>query len=35
VVRIVDRQTNEVIQQIPPEYVLRMAQELKTAQAIG
>lgn len=35
VVRIVDRQTNELIQQIPPEYVLRMAQELKAAEAIG
>ncbi len=26
-VRIVSRQTGEVIQQIPPEYVLRMAEE--------
>lgn len=31
VVRIVDRTTNELIQQIPPEYVLRMAQDLKGA----
>jgi flagellar protein FlaG len=31
VVRIVDRQTREVIQQIPAEYVLRMAEELKRA----
>jgi uncharacterized FlaG/YvyC family protein len=29
-VRIVDRDTNELIQQIPPEYVLRMAEDLKT-----
>jgi uncharacterized FlaG/YvyC family protein len=29
VVRIVDRITNEVIRQIPPEYILRMAQDLK------
>ena len=29
VVRVVDRKTNELIQQIPPEYVLRMAQDLK------
>ena len=28
-VRVVNRQTNEVVLQIPPEYVLRMAQELK------
>ena len=28
-VRIVSRRTGEVIQQIPPEYVLRMAEELK------
>ncbi len=30
VVRIIDKETREVIQQIPPEYVLRMAEELKT-----
>mgnify|MGYP000069548823 CR=1 FL=1 len=28
-VRIVDRDTREVIRQIPPEYVLRMAEDLK------
>jgi uncharacterized FlaG/YvyC family protein len=28
VVRIVNRKTNEVISQIPPEYVLRLAEEL-------
>lgn len=29
VVRIVDRKTREVVQQIPAEYVLRMAEKLK------
>jgi uncharacterized FlaG/YvyC family protein len=29
VVRVVNRQTEEVISQIPAEYVLRMAQDLK------
>ncbi len=28
-VRIVDRKTNEVLMQVPPEYVLRMAQDLQ------
>ena len=28
-VRVVNRQTNEVVLQIPPEYVLRMAEELR------
>lgn len=28
-VRVVNRQTNEVVLQIPPEYLLRMAEELK------
>jgi len=28
-VRLVDRNTNEVIRQIPPEYVLRIAAELR------
>jgi uncharacterized FlaG/YvyC family protein len=28
VVRIVNRKTNEVISQIPPEYVLRLAEDL-------
>ncbi len=28
-VRIIDRKTNEVIRQIPPEYVLRMAEYLE------
>lgn len=29
VIRIVNRQTKEVIEQIPPEYVLRIAEDLK------
>ncbi|HEY2016536.1 MAG TPA: flagellar protein FlaG [Bryobacteraceae bacterium] len=29
IVRVVDRNTNEVISQIPPEYVLRLAQDSK------
>ena len=29
VLQIVDRQTREVISQLPPEYVLRMAAEVK------
>jgi flagellar protein FlaG len=29
VVRVVNRKTNEVISQIPPEYVLRLAQDVK------
>lgn len=29
VVRLIDRKTNEVIRQIPPEYILRMAEELR------
>jgi uncharacterized FlaG/YvyC family protein len=28
VIRLVDRRTNEVVSQLPPEYVLRVAQEL-------
>lgn len=32
VVRILDRKTKEVIRQIPPEYVLRMAEELDGRQ---
>jgi flagellar protein FlaG len=32
VIRIVDRATKEVIRQLPPEYLLRMAQDL-SAQA--
>jgi len=29
VVRVVNRNTNEVISQIPPEYVLRLAEDLR------
>ena len=29
IVRIVNRDTNQVIRQIPPEYALRMAEDLK------
>lgn len=29
VVRIVSRKTGEVVQQIPPEYVLRIAEQIK------
>ncbi|HTP85653.1 MAG TPA: flagellar protein FlaG [Bryobacteraceae bacterium] len=28
-VRVVNRQTNEVVMQIPPEYLLRMAEDLR------
>ena len=30
VIRVVNRKTKEVISQAPPEYVLRLAQDLKT-----
>ena len=30
VLQIVDRQTGEVVRQLPPEYLLRLAQELQT-----
>ncbi len=29
VIRVINRKTDEVISQIPPEYVLRLAQDLK------
>jgi uncharacterized FlaG/YvyC family protein len=29
VVRVLDRKTKEVISQIPPEYVLRLAEDMK------
>lgn len=29
VIRVVNRNTNEVVSQIPPEYVLRLAEDLK------
>jgi uncharacterized FlaG/YvyC family protein len=31
VIRMVDRKTNEVVTQIPAEYVLRLAEDLKRA----
>lgn len=31
VMRLVDRKTREVVRQIPPEYALRMAEDLKSA----
>jgi uncharacterized FlaG/YvyC family protein len=31
VVRVVNRQTKDVVSQIPPEYVLRLAEGLKSA----
>ena len=30
VIRVVNRQTQEVVSQIPPEYVLRLAEDLKS-----
>jgi uncharacterized FlaG/YvyC family protein len=33
VVKVVDRNTQEVISQIPPEYVLRLAQDLGSGLA--
>ncbi len=32
VVRIIDKKTREVIQQFPPEYVIRMADELELSR---
>lgn len=32
VLRIINRKTNEVVRQIPPEYVLEMARELRSRQ---
>ncbi len=34
IMRIVDRETNEVVLQLPPEYVLQLAQELKAASPL-
>jgi uncharacterized FlaG/YvyC family protein len=33
VIRVVNRKTEEVITQIPPEYVLRLAEDLKAKSA--
>ena len=35
VVRIVNRETNEVVRQIPPEYVLNLAAEVRKQRAGG
>jgi flagellar protein FlaG len=35
VLRIVDRKTKEVIRQIPPEYLLRLAEDLDAAATVG
>ncbi len=32
VIRIVNRKTNELVDQIPPEYVLRLAEELRHSE---
>ncbi len=32
VIRMVDRRTGEVVEQVPPEYVLRLARELRAQQ---
>jgi uncharacterized FlaG/YvyC family protein len=33
VIRVVNRQTQEVVSQVPPEYVLRLAEDLKSQSA--
>jgi flagellar protein FlaG len=33
VIRVVNRQTKEVLSQVPPEYVLRLAEDLKSQPA--
>jgi uncharacterized FlaG/YvyC family protein len=33
VVRVVNRKTQEVISQVPPEYVLRLAESMKQTKA--
>jgi hypothetical protein len=35
VIRLVDRNTSEVISQIPPEYVLRLAEDLKMPKSVS
>lgn len=35
VIRLVDRETRDVIRQIPPEYILRLAEELAPKQGSG
>ena len=34
IMRIVDRETNEVVLQLPPEYVLQLAQDLKATSTL-
>jgi uncharacterized FlaG/YvyC family protein len=34
VIRVVDRTTQQVVSQIPPEYVLRLAQDLGTSAKV-
>ena len=33
IIRVEDRETHEVLLQLPPEYVLRLAQDLQTGSA--
>jgi flagellar protein FlaG len=33
--RLIDRKTNEIIRQIPPEYLLRMAAELRELEKVA
>jgi flagellar protein FlaG len=33
VIRVVNRQTKEVVSQVPPEYVLRLSEDLKSPSA--
>jgi flagellar protein FlaG len=35
VIRLVDRETRDVIRQIPPEYVLRLAEDLTPKRSPG
>jgi len=35
VIRVVDRTTQQVVSQIPPDYVLRLAQDLGSTSAKG
>ena len=30
VIRVINRQTKEVVSQVPPEYVLRLSEDLKS-----
>ena len=35
VIRVVNRNTSEVVSQVPPEYVLRLAQDMKKGSNAG